>query len=104
MWPVYFIVSYFLLALLIPVCWSLAKTWRFARGARVLTCPPLGNTAQVALDPWFAMRRHALGADDFRVLECSHWPERRDCTQECLAQIAPRPTGLSGSHDPVREG
>lgn len=90
MWPVYFVISYFLLALLIPVFWALGNAWRHARVARQLTCPSLGGSANVALDPWFAVRGRTLGTDEFRVLHCSRWPDHRDCTQECLAQIAPR--------------
>lgn len=90
MWSVYIVIGYFLLALLIPICWALGKAWRHARIARQLTCPALGEAADIALDPWFAVRQHALGAAELRVLQCSRWPEHRDCAQPCLAQIAPR--------------
>ena len=90
MWSVYTVIGYFLLALLIPVSWALGKTWRHARTARQLTCPQTGVAADVGLDPWFAVRKHVSGANEFRVLKCSHWPEHGDCGRECLAQIAPR--------------
>lgn len=90
MWPVYTVIGYFLLALLIPTGLALSKAWRRARPARQLTCPALGAPADVGLDPWFAVRKHALGAYELRVLQCSRWPGRRDCDQDCLAQIAPR--------------
>lgn len=90
MWAVYTVIGYFLLALLIPVFWALGNTWRHARRARQLTCPALGAPADVGLDPWFAVRQHALGAYELRVLQCSQWPEHHGCAQACLAQIAPR--------------
>jgi len=90
MWSVYTVIGYFLLALLIPVCWALGNAWRLARIARQLTCPALGAPADVGLDPWFAVRKHVSGANELRVLQCSRWPEHGDCAQECLAQIAPR--------------
>jgi hypothetical protein len=90
MWAVYTVMSYFLLALLIPICWSLGNTWRYARKARQLTCPELGGPADVGLDPWFAVRQHVSGAYELRVLECSRWPQQGACGRECLAQIAPR--------------
>lgn len=90
MWSVYTVICYFALALLIPIGWAMAKTWRYARQSRQLTYPETGALAGVGLDPRFAMRRHAAGAYEFRVLRCSRWPERRECAQECLAQIPPR--------------
>lgn len=90
MWAVYTVIGYFLLALLIPICWALGNTWRYARTARQLTCPALAAPADVGLDPWFAVRKHAAGAYEFRVLQCSRWPEQGGCAQGCLAQIAPR--------------
>jgi hypothetical protein len=90
MWPVYFVISYFLLALLIPVSWALGSAWRHARGRRQLTCPRQAGSANVALDPWFAVRGRTLGTGELRVMRCSRWPDHRDCTQECLAQIVER--------------
>ena len=90
MWSVYTVIAYFLLALLIPICWALGNAWRHARTARQLTCPQLAAPAEVALDPWFAVRQRVSGANELRVLQCSRWPERSGCGRECLAQIAPR--------------
>ncbi|HEY2018383.1 MAG TPA: hypothetical protein VGH38_32985 [Bryobacteraceae bacterium] len=90
MWAIYTVIAYFLLALLIPISWALGKTWRFARANRQLTCPAIGGAASVGLDPWFAMRQHAIGDNELRVLQCSRWPEHGDCSRQCLRQIAPR--------------
>lgn len=87
MWVVYTVMSFFLLALLVPVCLALVPTWRSVRPARHVACPPCGERAVVAMDPWYAVRMHALGNYELRVRECSRWPEGRHCNQECLMQI-----------------
>ena len=86
MWPVYLVIAWFLLALLLPPGWALWHTWRRARVSRHLTCPVNGGPARVTLDPWYAVRMHALGNNELRVIDCACWPERRDCSRECLEQ------------------
>ncbi len=83
-WPVYVVMAYFLLALAGPAMWASWRTWRRARVSRQLTCPVIGAPARVTLDPWYAVRMHALGNSELRVLDCACWPERRDCGRECL--------------------
>ena len=84
MWPVYLVITWFVLALVLPAGWALWHTWRRARVARQLTCPVIGAPALVKLDPWYAVRMHALGDHELRVLDCACWPQRRDCRQEFL--------------------
>jgi len=90
MWVVFTVISYFVLALLIPVVWASTRTWRRARAARQVTCPALGAPARVVLDPWYAVRMHALGNGELRVLDCARWPDRRHCLQDCLFPLDPR--------------
>jgi hypothetical protein len=86
MWPVYFVISYFLLALLIPTAWALGGAWRRARAPRNVTCPGCGTNEIVTLDRWYAVRRHAAGEfTELRVAACTKWPERKTCHQECLS-------------------
>ena len=85
MWAVFTVIGYFLLALLIPAVWSLAGVWRRTRGTRAVTCPELAGPAAIEFDGWYAVRMHALGEAELRVLACSHWPERSGCGRECLA-------------------
>ena len=89
MWAVYTVISYFLLALLIPVVWASAHTWRRAGASRQVTCPALGAAVLIDLDPWYAVRMHALGNSELRVRRCERWPGRV-CGQECLEQLGPR--------------
>ena len=87
MWVVYTFISYLVLALLVPTVWALWPTWRRARASRHVTCPGISAPALIALDPWYAVRMHALGNSELRVRRCARWPEHRDCGKECLAQI-----------------
>jgi hypothetical protein len=90
MWVVYFFVSYLALALAIPLGWSLIPLWRKARQVRQLSCPDAADFATVRLDPWYAVKMHAAGNREFRVLHCSQWPERSACAQACLMQMGSR--------------
>ena len=61
------------------------------RGKRVVTCPETKQAAGVELDA-----RHAAGSGfaaraDLRLSDCSRWPERAGCGQECLSQIQASP-------------
>ena len=77
MWVIYFFISHLVLALLVPTVWALWPTWRKARTTRQVTCPALGAPGLVTLDPWYAVRMHALGDSEVRVKDCARWPERR---------------------------
>ncbi len=61
------------------------------RGKRLITCPETHKA--VAVD--VAAREAAVGAflsePTLRLTECSRWPERKDCGQECLKQIEVSP-------------
>jgi hypothetical protein len=84
MWPVYLVMTWFVLALVVPAGWASWKVWRRARVSRELACPVTGAPALVKLDPWYAVKMHARGNRELRVMDCACWPERRDCGQECL--------------------
>jgi hypothetical protein len=84
MWPVYLVIAWFMLALAVPTGLALWGVWRRARVSRRVTCPAIGAPAQITLDPWYAVRMHAVGNRELRVIGCACWPERRDCGQECL--------------------
>src|SRR5688500_10126557 len=61
------------------------------RGTRVITCPENHQTAAVEVDAVHAAASAALHAPDLRLSQCTRWPERKDCGQECLSQIAAAP-------------
>ena len=65
--------------------------YRRFRGTRLVTCPETQHTAAVEVDARHAAIGAAVGTSQLRLRECSRWPEREDCGQECLRQIEVAP-------------
>lgn len=61
------------------------SAWRTYRGVRLVTCPETRDTVAVEVDTVEAAKHH------LRLRTCTRWPEREDCGQECLAEIASGP-------------
>ena len=61
------------------------------RGRRVVTCPETHAPAGVTVDARKAVVTAVLGGSNLRLKDCSRWPERESCGQECLAQIEASP-------------
>lgn len=61
------------------------------RGRRLIICPESHRPAAVELDAGRAARASLAGRPDLRLHDCSRWPERAGCGQECLAQIESAP-------------
>ena len=66
--------------------------WRRYRGVRVVTCPETKDTVAVQVDALHVANTYAATREtDLRLRTCTRWPEREDCGQECLAEIASGP-------------
>lgn len=61
------------------------------RAQRLITCPETKDAAVVRLDARRAAVASFAGRRDFRLSECTRWPERADCEQACLKQIEAAP-------------
>ncbi len=61
------------------------------RGKRVITCPETTQPAAVHVNALKAAREAVFGRTDIRLDQCSRWPERAGCGQECLSQIKADP-------------
>jgi len=61
------------------------------RGKRLVTCPETHHPAAVDLDLKRVALTVATGKGPLRLRQCSRWPERHDCGQECLRQIEAAP-------------
>jgi hypothetical protein len=63
------------------------QTYFHFRGKRLVTCPETRKAEAVSV----AAAEAGLGAffnePTLRLKECSRWPERNDCGQDCLQQI-----------------
>jgi hypothetical protein len=57
------------------------------RGKRLITCPETQKAAAVNVASGEAAIGAFLAEPTLRLKECSRWPEREDCGQECLQQI-----------------
>jgi hypothetical protein len=67
--------------------------YRRLRGTRLVTCPETHSTVAVNVNAGLAARKYAAGEVDIELRNCTRWPERHDCGQECLHQIEMDPEG-----------
>jgi hypothetical protein len=58
------------------------------RKIRRVNCPEEKKTAIMNVNAKAAALAAAQGKTQLRVINCSLWPEKRDCAQRCLAQVA----------------
>ena len=82
------------IAALIFAIAPVVRLYRRYRGTRLVTCPETKASAAVEVDA-----AHFAFSDDYRkklqMKECSLWPERESCGQECLRQIEAAPEDCS---------
>jgi hypothetical protein len=71
----------------------LIRFWKRTSAPRLITCPENDTPQAVELDPGHRLRQALQGKDAMYLRDCSRWPEREDCGQQCLAQIAAAPDG-----------
>jgi hypothetical protein len=70
-----------------------ARAYFRARGQRVITCPENEEFAAVEVDARRAAQSALFGHQHVQLRDCSRWPEKQGCGQECLSQIEASPTG-----------
>lgn len=63
------------------------------RGKRIVSCPENHCGAAVSVAAGRAAYETIVGTEQFRLSECSRWPEKQSCGQECLQQIEDDPEG-----------
>jgi hypothetical protein len=61
------------------------------RGKMLFTCPETGKAACVKVAAADAARSSLSGRPKIHLSECSRWPERQSCGQECLTQLGADP-------------
>lgn len=67
--------------------WRLGSTWWKYRGQRVITCPENQRPAGVVVDATHAAASLFGKAPELQLSECSRWPEKAGCGQECLSEV-----------------
>lgn len=71
--------------------WRVSRIWLTYLGRMVVTCPENQRPAGVSVDKRHALATSAAGPPELWLSECSRWPERAGCGQDCLGQIAEAP-------------
>ncbi len=79
------------LAAAITIGITLARTYFRYRGKMLFTCPETHKAAAVNIAAGDAARSSLLGHPDIHLQDCSRWPERKNCGQECLSQLGADP-------------
>ncbi len=77
----------------IPLAFVLFRSYRKFRGPRVVVCPETAEPVAVEVDAMKAALGSVAGEPELRLSSCTRWPERQDCGQQCLAEIASAPDG-----------
>ena len=89
-WLVYAVVTITVVVAVYLVARFVIRARRL-REPMLVDCPENHEVAAVKLDPALATRAAALGHAELHLTQCSRWPERRACGQECLKQIETQP-------------
>jgi len=71
------------LILLLPALWA-AQTYRTYRDGRTVNCPETHATVSVRFNALRAAWSGLQGPPKLRLADCTRWPERADCGQECI--------------------
>lgn len=61
-------------------------TFQRYRNKKVLKCPETGELAEVDINAPRAALSSAIGKPLLRVKNCTLWPKRKGCDEECLRQ------------------
>src|SRR5678815_636584 len=73
-------------ALYFGIRW-LVRAYSQYRGVKVITCPETERPAQVEVDARHALLTSIVGRPDIRLENCSRWPIKEQCGQECLTNL-----------------
>jgi hypothetical protein len=63
------------------------------RGKMLVTCPETNCSAAVKFAAGRAALAALVGRKHIELSACSRWPEREDCGQDCMSQLAADPEG-----------
>ncbi|HYL84919.1 MAG TPA: hypothetical protein VE263_11840 [Candidatus Angelobacter sp.] len=88
-------------AIFVSVVFELSRALRTYfkfRGKRIITCPENHQAAAVSVAAGSAAVEAFLHAPHLNLSECSRWPEKAGCGQECLSQIKESPEACLVSH------
>jgi hypothetical protein len=72
--------------------YQVLHTFRF-RGTMLVTCPENLKPAAIKIAMWRATAGALVGRRHLELRDCSRWPQRRDCGQDCRREIEGDPEG-----------
>ena len=87
-----YILSVFLFATAVYALARVPDALKF-HGKMLVTCPETLEPAAVKVDLIYATLAFLLPGMQLRLSDCSRWPERKDCDQDCLVQLERDPRG-----------
>jgi hypothetical protein len=73
-------------ALCFGIRWLIRSSSRY-RSPRIVTCPETERPAIVEVDSLHASLTSTVGLPDIRLKDCSRWPIKEQCGQECLMDL-----------------
>jgi hypothetical protein len=95
--------AYLIVTVLVATaCWfairGIVRAYSKYRGTRITTCPETGRPAIVEVDALHAALTSRVGLPEIRLQNCSRWPMKKECGQDCLANldVAPDECLVSG--------
>jgi hypothetical protein len=93
------LIAIIIIAAALRVCirWLVRSSSRY-RGTRIVTCPETKKPTIVEVDALHASLTSAVGLPDIRLKDCTRWPIKEQCGQECLMDldVAPERCLVSG--------
>jgi hypothetical protein len=85
-----------------PVAMAAVRSYRTLSAVRYVSCPETAEEAIVKIKAARALASQLTGSKDLRLRSCSRWPEKEDCAQSCVSQIAGSPNGCRQRTRPRR--
>ena len=76
-----------------------AHAWRF-HGQMMVTCPETRNCAEVKVATLRLAISELLNVGQIKLSRCSRWPDRRDCSQDCIRQLETNPCSHRARNSP----
>ena len=96
--PAYLIVTVLVaIPVYLGIRWVVRAYSRY-RGNKLVICPETGRPTIVEIDALHASFTSTVGPPDIRLQDCSRWPGKAECGQECLVtlDVAPGQCLVSG--------
>lgn len=84
-------------AIWFSIRWLVRSSSKY-RGTQIVTCPETKRPAIVEVDSLHASLTSTVGLPDIRLQDCTRWPMKEQCGQECLVNldVAPERCLVSG--------